>query len=117
MVGGSEVQLPPTKRSVKLQLIASKDGYVHVVVRPGLTLHPQIERPASGDPPGGIEISHDLQQARCVELLVLPEVPVIVPDHLLILGYCAYRVGCLYSPRIREGSLSETRCLSKSRRR
>jgi hypothetical protein len=60
MVGGSVVQLPPTKRSVKLLLIASKDGYVHVVVRPGLTFHPQIERPASGDPPGGIEISHDL---------------------------------------------------------
>src|SRR5918998_5563401 len=95
MVGGSVVQLPPTKRSVKLLLVASKDRYVHVLVRPGLTLHPQIERPASGDPPGGIEISHDLQQAGCVELLPLPEVRVVEADHLLIVGCCAYSEGCL----------------------
>jgi hypothetical protein len=61
MIGGGVVQLPPSKRCVKLLLVAPKDRYVHVLVRPGLALHPEIERPASGDPPRGVEVSHDLQ--------------------------------------------------------
>jgi hypothetical protein len=61
MVGGSVVQLPLTERCVKLLLVASKDCYVHILMRPGLALHPEIECPASGDPPGGVEVTHDLQ--------------------------------------------------------
>ena len=61
MVEGGAVQLPLTERCVKLVLVASKDRYVHVLVRPGLALHPEIERPASGDPPRGVEVIYDLQ--------------------------------------------------------
>ena len=61
MVGGSVVQLPLTERCVKLLLVASKDRYVHVLVRPGVALHPEIERPASRDPPRGVEVTYDLQ--------------------------------------------------------
>jgi hypothetical protein len=85
MVCGGIVQFPMVQGVVELVLITSEDREVDVLVGSGLAAQPEVQRPPPSDPPRGCEATHDLQQAGGIELLPLPQVRVVEPDHLSIL--------------------------------
>ena len=85
MVCGGVVQFPMVQGVVELVLITSEDREVDVLVGSGLAAQPEVQGPPPTDPPRSCEATDELQQARGIELLPLPQVWVVEPDHRSIL--------------------------------
>jgi hypothetical protein len=66
-------------------LITSEDHEVDVLMGSGLAAQPEVQRPPPTDPPRSCEATHELQQAGGIELLPLPQLWIVEPDHRTIL--------------------------------